>query len=92
MFLLAIKALSEYRRGQFHEGFSVTDRAAGWITGATLISVVLCRLLNLAFTTRYDMLTQTVPELHFGTVFFATILVNDIGALELSAIKFKRRG
>jgi hypothetical protein len=38
------------------------------------------------------MLTQTVPELPFGTVFFATILVDDIGALESSAIKFKRRG
>jgi hypothetical protein len=38
------------------------------------------------------MLTQTVPELPFGTVFFARILVDDIGALELSAIKSKRRG
>jgi hypothetical protein len=31
------------------------------------------------------MLTQTVPELPFGTVFFARILADDTGALELSA-------
>jgi hypothetical protein len=35
------------------------------------------------------MLTRTVPELTFGTVFFAGILADDTDALDLGAINSK---
>ena len=38
------------------------------------------------------MLAQAVLELPFGTVFFARILADDTGALELGAINSKQRG